>query len=166
MYAHLVDANLSVVQAVNDSYETLVIPRRTRLGVLSDSDYASTYRVDVLATELARARFQDLASRLSADTAKATAGSTEKSSHQEVDAADNSDPPIFLTGSDRPRKDPIVDRQPGKEYTLANAVTLYADDPVAAQLAAVVKEYDIWNEPTGVTDIPIDQWMRIPLKEG
>ena len=177
MYAHLVDANLSVIQAVNDSHETVVIPRRTKLGLLSDSDYASAYRVKVSATELARARFCNLSSELAAWAAQPDRKSAVQpdaptgkppAADLPADLEDQGEPdmPIFLTGSYKPRKDPIVDRQPGKEHVLPNGITVYGDKETAKRLIAVIEEFDIWNEPTGITNIPKDQWMKIPLKEG
>lgn len=60
LYTHLAKANLSEMQVVNDSYTTVKIPRRNRLGTLSGTEFTMAYRVSVQAAEIERARFKDL----------------------------------------------------------------------------------------------------------
>lgn len=51
------------------------------------------------------------------------------------------------------------------ETVLPNGITVYGKPHVVDQLRATVEPYDIWGHPQ-FADIPMEQWMRIPLIPG
>ena len=161
LYAHLVDANLSEVQVVNDSAQTVTIPRHTRLGILSDTDYTTAYRVSVYAEELARTRFKDV------KEVKDLATSLTKGQYEPQDFGEVHTEIEESHLHNSTEHEPLVHRQPDKEQLLPNGVTVYGEDKSHInQLVAVVERYPIWDKPTGIVNIPVDRWMKIPLKEG
>lgn len=44
-------------------------------------------------------------------------------------------------------------------------VTVYGDTEVSRRLEDLVRSYDIWSD-RGFVNIPPDQWLTIPLKDG
>jgi hypothetical protein len=54
----------------------------------------------------------------------------------------------------------------GPTTILENGMTIYGTGQSAKRLEALVGKYDIWRDKGEFVDIPMDQWMRIPLVEG
>ena len=65
------------------------------------------------------------------------------------------------------QNEPIIESTSrDKERTMHNGITVYGEMSTAMKLAAVADEFpDIWTDQ-GVVDIPEDEWMPIPLKDG
>lgn len=54
LYAHLVDANFIFVQAINTTNKEWAIPRKTRLGLVSEYKKTNTFYIDPIAAPLAQ----------------------------------------------------------------------------------------------------------------
>lgn len=123
--AHIVDHQLDWIVAYNTTNRDWAIPRRTRLGTISDYEGTEAYQVSSMADILA----QDFASRI-------------------------------VNNISTPR--PIAD----KSRVLPNGITIYDDGSGEADLIEdTVMSFDVWRDK-GFADVPEEQWMPIPMKEG
>lgn len=152
-YAHLVDVNFSYIEVSNNTSEPIVVPRHTRLGAISDSDYVTAYQVDESAAELARPFVKPI--------------------------IDNPDQPPVLDKSTKRRtnrsteKSLIDNRDIDKDKTTVTplGITVYGENPeTIRQIREITEQFDIWanddGSNVGVADIPEDQWLQVPMKSG
>ena len=123
LYNHAVDANFSFVHAINLSDKPIVIPRKARLGTVSNLEEVNACMAHQDA-EIARAD-QDSLLRI-----KATHPLGESNPHR-------------------------------AQRKMPNGVTIYGNDTKFADL--VNKHPEVWKNPGGFTNIPENEWMRVPL---
>ncbi|KAL4744304.1 hypothetical protein BDW72DRAFT_199729 [Aspergillus terricola var. indicus] len=145
MYTQLVDADFAWIEVENNTPRTIIIGRCSRLGYVSDADFAITAEVDPKHAYLAA--LDPAARTLAAQAIDLRAERlATRSGHEMPD----------ITSSPQPPPEPLPD--PGQP-----PLRITKDLP-----ATVLKNgisYKIWgNSPKGnMALIPKDQWMTIPL---
>lgn len=133
---HIVDSNLSWIVAHNPTNRDWNIPRRTRLGVISEFEETGACRVDTIADVLV----QNFTSRVSVE------GMTD--------------------AGQAPTKAMSLNSMPEMTRVLPNGITVYDDGSGEADLLQdTVMNFDIWRDK-GFADVPEDQWMPIPMRDG
>ncbi|RMJ21267.1 Integrase core domain-containing protein, partial [Aspergillus sp. HF37] len=146
LYSSIVDAHFTHLRAVNDTARPVKISRRARLGVLDDAEFSQAYAVDANAAELARQ-------------------SSYAQEPQPQRSDDQPDPPLILHDRKLP---PLIQKKAEQfEKQLKNGITIYGRTAaIRERLVDVVSRHNIWSPPTGTVNVPMEQWMTIPLKDG
>ena len=190
LYAHIVDSKLHSVLAKNESNHTVQIPRKHRLGTVSELDYENVFFTE---------HFNDTAE--SATPAKERlrkAPSTQKSTNWikkaatiatvaafSISATMNSLLPKTDGGISELGKRPSIEEIPmqalnlptapslnpsantllAKETRLDNGVMVYGDAQATTALSDLVAEFpQVWKDE-GFVNIPEDRWMKITLRD-
>jgi len=152
LYAHMVDSSLSAIMARNESDQPISIRHNQRLGHLTELDYEGCYHV--AADEPTR----DLAIRRSAATHRAV---WLRRLCRAAMTATVPEPPYESEGSAlilEPEFKPM-------ETVLSTGVTVYGDTTTMEALSKVVDRFPaVWKDSGKFVDLPMDNWMRIPLK--
>jgi hypothetical protein len=165
MYAQLVDADFAWVEVENKTPRTIIIGRRSRLGCVSDADFAIAAEINPEHSYLAAS---DPATRtLAAQTIDLRAERLATcNSHEVPDKAPSSPPPP--EPPPEPGQSPLRMTQNVPATVLENGISVYGNTDQVRKLSALISRYNIWgNSPKGnIASIPEDQWMTIPLVEG
>ena len=171
VYAHLVNHDFSFVEAVNDSDEPVVVARHARLGSVSDSEYVTAYRVSAVAEDLARGYGELLRDEMHTGYIKPISNYRRfvEDSFIHANRVATED-----THTSKPKAKPdmpeIIETRTLDDVTvLPSGITVYGKNPsVTRRFAKLTASFDVWGTPDtiGQVNIPEDQWMEIPLKDG
>ena len=163
LYAHLVDQGTTAVLAKNDNDHAVVIARNLRLGTMSEIDYDYCYHVSDDMADLATRKPQSthqtgwMKRVFHAFVGAATVGATVNLPEEGTISPYRYENTITAPSASLP------------EFVLPNGVTIHGkpNSVEVKTLNEVVLNYPkLWEDTGGFVDIPQEDWMRIPLKEG
>ena len=162
LHAHLVDAKIHGVLARNDTDQTVKVPRKLRLGTLSDLDYENVFFAEQSCLPEASDPPKAYPPKAS-NPPKPSAGWIKKAATFATAAAFS----ISATmNSLLPDQKPLAATQDlATEARLPNGVMVYGDAQARAQLADLVAEYpSVWKDE-GFVKLPQEDWMQLTLRD-
>ena len=140
IYAHIVDCNMAIVYARNDSESPINLHQDTLLGTVTEYEVDTCFRAHPTVAPLAAPNDLPNQSTVIRDVfAMATEIALEEASANPLNK---------------------------KERKMENGVTIYGDQEDYVDFRALVEDFrDLFNDNGGVVDVPEEEWMEIPLIE-
>ena len=135
MYAHLVDHGMSSILVRNDSNSPVQIPKKTRLGNVTEIDYDNCFQAEV------DTDYAAVPSKLLTQT-----------------------PSPSIPGA-RPVAEPQVYTPVPGEVRCPNGVMLFGGEDAVRALAELVEEFPTLWVDNGFVRVPEEEWMRISLRQ-
>lgn len=172
LFSHVVDCNTTQILVRNDSPQPVQIPRRFRVGHVSELNYENCYQVTDpdLAMRPASGANGWFKKAFTATTMLSTAftdispmkPNTPVPAHSDV----ISKVPFQRAVPAFPSLQVAVSNDPSRyETCLPNGVSLYGNNEEIREYTRLVDEFpSLWIDD-GFIDVPKEQWMTIPLKE-
>lgn len=139
MCSHVLDVNTSKILVKNETDNTIKVPRRYRLGQISEVDCDNCFQIaDIdLAVRPPKKVREDIKKTLRRTSTTMFAGIS---------------PILPTTGLTN------------METRLSNGSMAYGNDEARSAYARLVQDFPSLWQDNGFIDIPKDEWMRIPLK--
>lgn len=162
LFSHMVDSKMTGILARNDSDHQVEIPRKLRLGAVTEIDYENCFQADLspeYASTAPPKKFGWLKKAFAVAAMATPFFGTAPQTHTAPEIADLMDP--MLPASSTPVSIPAADT---KEEILPGGVTVYGDEMARKFLASLVEEFPTLWIDEGFVDIPENEWMKLPLK--
>ena len=160
VFAHIVDANFSIVQVRNTTDEPVTIKRSERLGTLAEYEEEGCYLASSEVRHLAAGSWSKRALKLGVAALAALTGIAATSSSSSS-AKSCSQPAAF---SSVPTLD-AGNSQPSQEYVMPSGITVYGTHDTAQQIASVAEAFpNLWKDDGATVNLPPDEWMPIELQ--
>ena len=165
LFAGIVDPNTNCIPVINRTDSYVRIPRNMRLGEVVEVEFDGVYHISSSEEEVAelatrRPKQEHHESWVNRAFKKAVAASAV--ALLAAGGSTSSAPLALAVPTHLPTNPEAIAVDTSVQDTvLPNGVTVYQGNP---QLAKVVGEYPtIWQEG-GFADVPLQEWMRIPLR--
>ena len=136
LFTHLVNSRVKAVLAKNDSDRHVEIPRKFRLGAITELTYKNCFQADI-----------DL--EYASTATSSTQGWQEKVFH-------------IAASADHPQISPTVLQ--GPEERLPNGVTVYGSVLERQTLSNLVNDFPTLLQDKEFIDVSELEWMKLPLK--
>lgn len=160
LFAHLVDSKMTGILARNDSDHQVEIPRKLRLGVVTEINYENCFQADLGPEYASTAPPKKSGWLKKAFAVAAMAVPFLANAPQSTPKIANFVDPVLPSSSV-----PIVGTVPAAgEIKLQNGVTVYGDEIARKSLGSLVEEFPTLWIDEGFVDIPQEEWMKLPLK--
>ena len=159
VYTHIVDCNMTAVQARNDTNTSVVLRKDTLLGTVVEYEVEGCYMADPDIAIFAAAGPNSKTMRARPSQSNPTGDVLATISATDIIDRTSSS----LIANPTPTV-PITPTSTIPETQLDNGVTIYGDD--LRDFQEVVKRYpNLWVDNGSVVDVPEYLWMEIPLLE-
>ena len=160
LFAHLIDSKITEILVRNDSDHQVEIPRKLRLGVVTEINYENCFQADLgseYASTVPSKKFGWL-KKVFAIVAMAVPFlvNAPQSTSKIVNFVDSvlSSFSVSIVGT-------VL---AAGEIKLQNEVTVYGDEIVRKSLGSLIEEFSTLWIDKGFVDIPQEEWMKLSLK--
>ena len=155
LFSHMVDSRVTAILARNDSDHQIEIPRRSRLGAITEFGYENCFQVN-LSHEYASTKPPKKSGWLKKAFAVAAMAATSFLGQGPGHATNGVERQGFTGGSQLPDSP--------REEKLPSGVTVYGNDAAREALSGLVEEFPtLWTDD-GFVQVPEEEWMKLPLK--